>query len=164
MADKKITFTIDLEDWNDALHIPKNGHTSYPYVWWLLDRLEHYGVRAVFYVLGKFEEEYPKLVENIKQDGHIIKTHGYDHYHHEEADRKPYAWLGFTGGFYFRFFPYWFVKWNVRRKGMFYIHPHDLDKEHPVLPNPLLNFKRHVGLKKVASRLERLLADLSWAN
>lgn len=159
---KKVTFTVDLEDWNHGLHIGKRNHSSIHEVYWLLGMLEKYDIKAVFYVLGKFEGEFPDAITAIFNYGHILKSHGQFHYRHEEADRKPYSWLGFTGGFYFRALPYAFIKREVIRKGMFYCHPHDFDEDHPVLDSPFMNWKRHVGLKTAKDKLERLLTEVEW--
>lgn len=158
------TFTIDLEDWHHALHIQRNGHSSVDSVWWLQYKLHQYKVKAIFFVLGRFNTEQPGMVSSIASEGHLIKSHGQDHYKDEEADRKPYSWLGFTGGFYMRFFPYWFWKWQVLRNGLMYVHPHDIDEGHPRLKNPIMNWKRHVGLKGARRKLERLLKEVEFAD
>lgn len=159
---KKPLFTVDLEDYWHGLHIDQGYHTSLPCIWWLEYKLDQYKVKAIFYVLGRFSDEVPGMVKALKSCGHIMRSHGYYHNRSEKADRKPYSWLGFIGGFYFRFLPYWFVKWQVMRKGMFYIHPHDLDEDHPKLKNPWFNWKRHVGLKTARAKLERLLTEVKF--
>ena len=159
---KKPVFTIDLEDWNHGLHIFSRGHTSLPSVWWLQYKLNQYGVKAIFYVLEKFDDEVPGMVKSLESEGHIIKSHGINHFRHEKADRQPYSWLGPTGGFYMRILPYWLWKFFVKLYGMAYVHPHDLDEDHPKLSNPLMNWKRHVGLKTARAKVERLLKELSW--
>lgn len=146
-------FTIDLEDWNDALHIPNNDHSSLPCFLDLIKLLDKNKISAVIYSL-----EYIKFINK----NHIIKTHGKYHRWWENADRRPYQWLGLTGGFWFRVLPYWFIKWQVIQQGLFYIHPHDLDINHPKLSNPILNWKRHVGLKTVWSKLERLIKEVPF--
>ena len=153
MVTTKPVFTIDLENWNDALHIPQGEHSSFNAFYWLLDLLERYKIKAVIYKL----EYIP-----FESDVHIVKTHGKYHRWWEIADRRPYQWLGFTGGFWFRFLPYWFVKWQVKKQGLIYLHPHDVDEEHPKLKNPILNFKRHVGLKGARKKLERLLQEVEF--
>lgn len=161
---EKPLFTCDLEDWNHALHIPKSGHTSIDEFYYLLEVLDRHKVKAIFYVLKRFTDEVPIIEELLVRRKHVIKSHGINHFRHEEADRKPYAWLGFTGGFYFRALPYWFVKSQVLKTGNFYCHPHDFDQNHPVLSNPFMNWKRHVGLKTVKKKLERLLREIEWRN
>ena len=160
--DKKPIFTVDLEDYWHGLHIDQDHHTSLPAVWWLQYKLDQYNVKAIFYVLKKFDEEIPGMVDSLRAIGHIIKSHGINHYHWEEADRKPYSFLGFCGGFYFRLFPYWLIKIMVKLYGQLYLHPHDLDENHPKLKNPLMNWKRHIGLKTARKKLERLLQEIKF--
>lgn len=45
----------------------------------ILDVLEHYGVRATFFVLGWVAERHPGLVKDIQQAGHDVACHGYNH-------------------------------------------------------------------------------------
>ena len=161
VLEKKVVFTVDLEDWNHALHITKGSHTSIYALRWLLILLNFYKIQSTFYVLKQFEREYPGIVEEIGTK-HVLKTHGDLHYRGEKADRNPYAWLGFTGGFWFRFLPYWLVKLCILQKGECYFHPHDFDENHPKVRNIWFNWKRHVGLKRARKKLERLLQEIEW--
>jgi peptidoglycan/xylan/chitin deacetylase (PgdA/CDA1 family) len=45
----------------------------------LLTLLERHSVRATFFVLGKYVEQYPGLLEEIAARGHVIGNHTYDH-------------------------------------------------------------------------------------
>lgn len=164
--EKKPIFTVDLEDWNDALHIKSEGHSSDDSWWWLIFRLQDHEVKAVFYALDYFKErgEFSTLRVCLSNAKHILKSHGRWHRKWENADRRPYQRMGMTGGFWFRLLPLWFIKWNIKRHGMFYIHPHDLDESHPKLKNPLLNWKRHVGLKTARKKLERLLKEVEFGD
>ena len=157
----KTIFTVDLEDWNDALHIESNGYSSEESLWFLIKQLRFFRVKAVFYVLDYFRKN-KHLMDTLISDNHEIKSHGRWHRWWENSDRRPYQWLGLTGGFWFRLFPLWFIKWQVKKHGMFYIHPHDLDEDHPKLKNPLLNWKRHVGLKQSRFKLGRLLSEVEF--
>jgi len=155
-------FTVDWEDWNDALHIEGISLIHEPTIF-LLETLDKYDISATFYVLGKTVEKNPDTYNEIVSRGvHSIKSHGYYHYRYEDADRKPYANMGFTGGFYFRAFPYWFIKREVERSGNFYLHPHDVMLYHPPLKNKILDFKRHVGLKQSRFKLDRLMEEVEW--
>lgn len=149
-------FTIDLEDWNDALHIDQGNHSSLPVLNYLLDELEKHSICAIIYKLDYIPAT-KRMIHN-----HNVQTHGVYHRWWENADRRPYQWLGFTGGFWFRFLPYWFVKRQILKHGMFYCHLHDFDEKHPKLKNPFLNWKRHVGLKKARAKLTRLLDEVKF--
>lgn len=155
-------FTVDLEGWHSGLHIPNRGIDNMNDFHYLLSLLKKNNVCGIFYMLGKFEFENPQITSYLIQAQHKIKSHGYYHYKYEESDREPYANLGFTGGFYFRAFPYWLIKKNVESSGHFYIHLHDIMKEHPKLKNPLMNMKRQIGLKSARSKLERLMKEVKW--
>lgn len=152
-------FTVDLEEWDEGLHM-EGDHSSDFSVLSLLSTLRDFDIGAVFYTTKKCWR-WKKLLES---DGHIVRTHGEKHVKGEVADREPYAKLGFTGGFWFRFLPLWLLKWNIKRKGFFYIHPHDLDDCHPIVNNWFLNCKRHWGLKKSKKKLTRLLNDVRFRN
>jgi peptidoglycan/xylan/chitin deacetylase (PgdA/CDA1 family) len=45
----------------------------------MLRLLTESNTKATFFVLGYVAENYPKLVEEIKDEGHEIATHGYSH-------------------------------------------------------------------------------------
>jgi polysaccharide deacetylase family protein (PEP-CTERM system associated) len=83
-----ILITIDLEDWFQVERLCP----VYPRHTWdvcdlrvkmntriLLDLLDHYHVRATFFVLGWVAERCPDLVREVHNRGHEIACHGYDH-------------------------------------------------------------------------------------
>ena len=167
-------FTVDVEDWNHALHIHRGDHTSSNIITdYLLPTLDKYSVKGLFYVLGRFKTENPFVVQMIGEHGHIIGNHGEYHDHNEDPEdfwkpyRSPY-WdttpmpYPPSGGFFFRAMPYSYVKWAVNKSGVFWLHPHDLDEQHPKIKNQLLNWKRHVGLKGARKKLERLLKEVKF--
>lgn len=177
MAQKLPTFTVDLEDWNHALHTFKGGHSSVEAVYHLLDVLDKYSVKAIFYVLGRFKNEFPNVFDEIESRGHTLGDHGYHHDHNEKQvysyppshyrspywDTTPMPWPP-SGGFFFRLMPLWYVKYAVRKSGMFWLHPHDLDEEHPKIKNQILNWKRHVGLKGARMKLDKLLNEVNFGD
>lgn len=65
-SNKKVAITFD--DGPDA-----------DYTAMLLDGLKERNVRATFFLLGKQVDRYPKIVEQIQEDGHLIGTHAYEH-------------------------------------------------------------------------------------
>ena len=163
------TFTLDLEDWNHGLHEHSKGHSSaYVVTDFLLPLLKKHRIRATFYVLGRFMKEQPETVQEVIRDGHIIKDHGYWHDYGEPADRSPYFsngdMPGWSGGFFFRLFPLPIFKWFLKRSGVFWLHPHDIDANHPTCRNFILNVKRHWGLKNAQSKLERLCEEVEFAS
>lgn len=86
---------------------------------WLIETLDHYGVKATFFMVGDNVHKYPELYELIKQHGHRFGNHTFNHIgglrhpNHEylenvvKADelihtnlfRPPHGWM--TGGQYF---------------------------------------------------------------
>jgi polysaccharide deacetylase family protein (PEP-CTERM system associated) len=74
-----------------------------------------------------------------------------------------------TGGAYFRLFPYWVTRANVRaleREGMplvFYLHPWELDPEHPRVGfHWKARATHYVNLRSTEPRLERLLSEFRF--
>jgi polysaccharide deacetylase family protein (PEP-CTERM system associated) len=74
-----------------------------------------------------------------------------------------------TGGGYFRAYPYILSRSNIRQHErhdkpiVFYIHPWELDREHPRLAG--IRFSKivhYTGLQYVAERLHRLLREFSF--
>ena len=45
----------------------------------ILDMLESYGVKATFFVIGKYVDRHPEIVKREYEEGHYIANHGYDH-------------------------------------------------------------------------------------
>lgn len=45
----------------------------------LLDTLEKFGVNAIFFCNGNAAEKFPDLITKIKEKGHLIGNHGYNH-------------------------------------------------------------------------------------
>jgi polysaccharide deacetylase family protein (PEP-CTERM system associated) len=72
----------------------------------------------------------------------------------------------FSGGGYFRFFPYSIIKLLVQRGDyiMTYFHPRDFDKNQPIIKDlsPIRKFKSYYGLGSAFSKLERLISDFEF--
>jgi len=47
----------------------------------ILDKLDEYGIKAIFFVIGKEAEKYPDLMKEICQRGHLIGNHSYQHHY-----------------------------------------------------------------------------------
>jgi polysaccharide deacetylase family protein (PEP-CTERM system associated) len=78
--------------------------------------------------------------------------------------------LPYAGGFYLRFFPYWFIqsclkKLNKQRGGMVYIHPWEIDPKIPRLLNPPhIKFIQYYGIENTVVKLEKLLSSFQFSN
>ena len=74
-------FTIDLEDWGQAVLDPGLPITQrvVENTERVLDWLRRHGIRATFFVLGKVCERFPDLLPRVAGEGHEIGSHGYGH-------------------------------------------------------------------------------------
>lgn len=76
--------------------------------------------------------------------------------------------LVFSGGGFFRLFPYWLIKkWGTKTDYMMtYFHPRDFDTGQPVINNlPLARkFKSYVGLKHSFAKFQKILTDFDFVN
>ena len=73
--------------------------------------------------------------------------------------------LSLFGGGYLRLAPWHAVQWGIKRLAaehlpvIVYVHPREIDPEHPRLPMPLFRrFKSYVNLKSTYRKLELLSA------
>ncbi len=46
----------------------------------ILDILKHYGVPATFFVIGRNAERWPRVVERMAQEGHLVQNHTWSHW------------------------------------------------------------------------------------
>ncbi len=72
----------------------------------------------------------------------------------------------FFGGGYLRLFPYWLIRKKALqilsegRPVVFYVHPREIDPEHPRLPmSATRRFKSYVNLETTEGKLRRILQD-----
>ena len=76
----KICFTVDWEDWYHGLYMQTDewkklerriqiGH------YMLLEMLAKHNVKATYFLLGMAVEEFPELVQEIKDAGHELACH-----------------------------------------------------------------------------------------
>jgi polysaccharide deacetylase family protein (PEP-CTERM system associated) len=80
-------------------------------------------------------------------------------------DKKPTC---FFGGGYLRLFPYWLIRKMAHqvladgRPVIFYVHPREIDPDHPRLPMSLSRrFKSYVNLNQTEQKILRILDDFS---
>ena len=57
---------------------------------WFLDTLDHFKVRATFFVLGDIARKFPNLVKRIADIGHEIASHGMSHTKILDMDRAAF--------------------------------------------------------------------------
>lgn len=74
----------------------------------------------------------------------------------------------FGGGGYFRLFPYWFIKKEMKKLNynMTYLHMRDFDYEQPRFNHlsAMRKFKSYYGIKGAYSKFEKMLNDFEWVN
>jgi polysaccharide deacetylase family protein (PEP-CTERM system associated) len=75
-----------------------------------------------------------------------------------------------AGGGYFRLLPYGVTRWGIRRVNLierhpvvFYMHPWEIDPDHPRIAVQATTHWRHYGgLRRTVARLRRLVADFRF--
>lgn len=76
--------------------------------------------------------------------------------------------LIFSGGGYFRIFPYWIIKYMMKRSDyvMTYFHPRDFDPDQPIIEELSVTrkFKSYVGLNSAFDKLERMIDDFEFVD
>jgi len=74
--------------------------------------------------------------------------------------------IGFSGGGYFRLFPYYIInKWVIKQeKVLVYMHPRDIDPSQPIVSglSLLRRFKSYYGLKHAENKFRRFLTDFDF--
>ncbi len=74
----------------------------------------------------------------------------------------------FSGGGYFRFFPYWLIKYWAKKAPymMTYFHPRDFDPGQPVIDSlpKMRKFKSYYGISKAFPKFQKLLTDFEFVN
>ena len=98
----------------------------------VLEILEHYKVKATFFMVGDNVRKYPKEFEMVKAAGHRLGNHTYNHigglrrgirsylnnvkmadsYIHSNLVRPPYGWMKWEQYFFLRRY-YQLVMWDV---------------------------------------------------
>ena len=173
----KPIFTVDWEPYFCYLPYCSFWEENDPLVeeptYYLLDLLRRHKVKAVWYVLGWMKDKREDLFNEIVKEGHVIGHHTYKHTYDNSKEklnnplfRSP-RFQGqkrlYSGGFWFRAMPYWWSKNELRKSGVFYIHPHDLlGLDHPYTGSPFQDFKRFIGSTTVRDKLERLLREVEF--
>ena len=181
MASAKVTLEIHVEDFYHAVR----DRFYWPGFIWpqtlqtcqrLLTILTQSGVCATWYILGDVAQKAPQLVKDLQANGQAIGSHGHWHQHGErEGDasdqlarkvlpacvgyRSPF-WdttprPGMAGGTFFRTLPYRWLKWEITRHGVLYLHPHDFS------PSWTL-WRRRLMFCNPWQRLERLLMEVDF--
>ena len=54
----------------------------------ILDLLNEYNIKATFFVLGKFAEQYPEIIKRQAKEGHEIGNHTYSHINVKKVSKE----------------------------------------------------------------------------
>ena len=90
------TLTIDVEEWYQTVLFCNDGEkysqgsNLEENVREILFLLKKYKAIATFFIVGSVAEKYPRLVQEIKDDGHEIATHGYSHVSVNKLSQKEF--------------------------------------------------------------------------
>lgn len=110
--------------------------------------------------MPSYGEGVPKLID--LGDGRCIKEFPIN------IQRVAGKNIVFSGGGFFRLFPYWLINHWAKKCNymMTYFHPRDFDTGQPVVPNlPLARrFKSYVGIKGAFRKFQRLLDNYAFVN
>ena len=73
--------TVDVEDWPQSTldHSLPITERSLRNTHAMLDLFAKHDVKGTFFILGLLAEKYPKLVQEIDQQGHEVGSHGFSH-------------------------------------------------------------------------------------
>ena len=135
---------------------------------WILDILIELGIEIDCSILPTIEKQ-----RGIKEFTHsrptIIETNGKTI---KEFPINTTSVMGkttiFSGGGYFRLFPYWIIKHLMKQNDyiMNYFHPSDFDKEKPMIEGLSVSrkFKSYVGLSNSFEKFEKLLKDFDFVD
>ncbi|WP_036270373.1 polysaccharide deacetylase family protein [Meiothermus rufus] len=139
----------------------------------LLALLDRYGVRATFFLTGQRAEQYPHLVEKIRQAGHQIEAHGY--WHRPAILMAPWTeWVQIarSPGRLYRPpwgivspFTYWFARWQGKQVALWDLESKDwLEQPPEALVKRMLFYVKggsvlllHDGPERTLAILEQLL-------
>ena len=92
--------SFDIEEWFHLLDIPDVSNTHQwdllpqivePYTLQILETLNHFGIRATFFVVGWIAKKHPQLVQEISNLGHEVASHSYWHVPINRMNRKQFA-------------------------------------------------------------------------
>ena len=70
---------IGLESGSRLLALTYDDGPNDPYTWRLLEVLERHGVKATFFLIGRFVEQRPEIARAVVAAGHVIGNHTWSH-------------------------------------------------------------------------------------
>jgi len=70
---------VGRHDGSRVLALTYDDGPNDPYTWRMMEVLERHGVRATFFLLGRFVQEKPEIARALVAAGHVIGSHTWDH-------------------------------------------------------------------------------------
>ena len=162
----------------------------------VVEALDQRGVKGTFFMVGGWVATKEDLVQQMVRTGHQIANHTWEHLDLRDLSREDVASqveksreklsevtgqenflvrtpfgvrTAFCGGGFFRVFPYWYIRREIRRlnaqgqPAVVYLHPRDIDAEQPRLKlEPVNGFLYHYGLTAAAGKWRRLMSEFTW--
>ena len=134
---------------------------------WVFDVLFKHGIRvdcSVFPAkrdfggIDDFYSSKPSIIET--SDNNVLKEFPINLFRTKLKD------FVFSGGGYFRLFPYFIIKNMMNRSDyvMTYFHPRDFDNDQPIMKGLSMSrrFKSYYGIKSSRKKLNKLLGDYDF--
>lgn len=63
---------------------------------WVLDTLDHYGVKATFFMVGENVQRHPELLDEVRRRGHSVGNHTMNHLQGKNVSTRAYLHNVFT--------------------------------------------------------------------
>lgn len=57
---------------------------------WVLDRLDEYGIKATFFMVGQNVQRHPELLEEVRRRGHVVGNHTMRHLNGTDVTTRTY--------------------------------------------------------------------------
>ena len=70
---------IGLEPGSSLLALTYDDGPNDPYTWRVMEVLERHGVKATFFLIGRFVQQRPEIARALVEAGHVIGSHTWDH-------------------------------------------------------------------------------------
>jgi peptidoglycan/xylan/chitin deacetylase (PgdA/CDA1 family) len=86
--DKRLLWRVDTKD--KVLYLTFDDGPIPELTPWVLDTLKAHGARATFFCLGRNVEAHPALFQRLKDEGHAVGNHTYDHPSGWRSERSAY--------------------------------------------------------------------------
>ncbi len=77
--DGRMLWRVDVTDGPKVVYLTFDDGPVPEVTPWVLDTLQHFGVKATFFCIGKNIAAHPDLFARLKAEGHVVGNHTWDH-------------------------------------------------------------------------------------